>query len=222
MVIRVIVIEDHPVFQEAIINKLSAQEDIDVVASSARGSDLLPLVRDHSPDVVILDLGMTGDVFEPISAVKDLFQSYPKVRLLILTGYDDKAYVRTLVQAGVSGYLLKSDHLSLKLAEAVRKVYLGEKTFSEPLLKYLFSPDIIDLFQPQEISIMQLMSEGHSNECIGSMLNISEKRVRNVLTQIYAKMDIHEDQGVNARVALINKARSLGLIRSDNLNGTYA
>ncbi len=69
MVIRVIVIEDHPVFQEAIINKLSAQEDIDVVASSARGSDLLPLVRDHSPDVVILDLGITGDVFEPISAV---------------------------------------------------------------------------------------------------------------------------------------------------------
>jgi len=103
MTITVAVIEDHPLVMKAVIDELSKQPDIKVVGTAGHGSELPRLVRETSPDVVILDLGMVGGNFEPISAVTSLLHENPNVRILVLTGYDDEVYMRKLVEAGRLG-----------------------------------------------------------------------------------------------------------------------
>src|SRR4030042_3442940 len=131
MEIRVALIEDHPLMVKAILDERSNQPDIKVVGTANHGSELPKLVRETSPDVVILDLGMSSGNFEPISAVRSLLQEHPKVRILVLTGYDDEVYIRQIVDAGALGYVLKSDDLSLMLPKGVQRVYEGKRFRSE-------------------------------------------------------------------------------------------
>jgi DNA-binding NarL/FixJ family response regulator len=217
MAIRVIVIEDHPLMRKAILNELAPHSDIQVVGESCCGSELMPMVREKSPDVVILDLGMKDEAFEPISAVKMLLHAYPAVRLLILTGYKDRVYMQALTQAGALGYILKNDDFSLNLGLGVRTIFNGEPFYSPGVLKRLLFEGYSEPLADQEIAVLRLAAQGHSNEAIGDRLNLSEKRVRNILTRVYAKLGVHEDQGVNARVAMINKADKLGLLLDKKL-----
>jgi DNA-binding NarL/FixJ family response regulator len=212
MAIRVIVIEDHPLMRKSIINELAPHSDIRVVGDSCCGSELMSLVRETSPDVVILDLGMKDPGFEPISAVKALKHTFPGVRLIILTGYDDRVYMRALTKAGALGYILKNDDFSLNLALGIRTVVRGDPFYSPSVVSHLLGEDSHEPLGEQEISVLRLAAEGYSNEAIGDHLNLSEKRVRNIFTRIYAKLKIQENQALNARVALINKANKMGLL----------
>jgi DNA-binding NarL/FixJ family response regulator len=217
MAIRVIVIEDHPLMRKAILNELAPHSDIQMVGDSCCGSELMTLVREKSPDVVILDLGMKDEAFEPISAVKTLLHTFPAVRLMILTGYNDRVYMQALTKAGALGYILKNDDFSLNLALGVRTIFYGEPFYSPGVLKRLLLEGLSEPLADQEIAVLRLAAQGHSNEAIGDKLNLSEKRVRNLLTRVYAKLDVHENQGVNARVAMINKAEKLGLLLDKKL-----
>jgi DNA-binding NarL/FixJ family response regulator len=218
MKIRVAVIEDHPLMRKAVVNELKPHPDIEIIRETDRGSELMAVAREYSPDVIILDLGMADDdAFEPISSVKALFQNHPNIRLIILTGYNDRLYIQHLIKAGVLGYILKNDDFSLSLAQAVRTVYRGERFYSPGVLKQLFADESVQFLHSQEIAVLRLVAEGYSNETIGDMLSLSEKRIRNILTQVYLKLDVHENQGVNTRVAVINKARQLGLLQQKSL-----
>jgi len=217
MPIRVIAIEDHPLMLKAIVDELNAQQDIQVVGTAGHGSELSHLVRETLPDVVILDLGMSTGVFEPISAVRSLVQDHPNVRILVLTGYDDDIYVREIVEAGAHGYVLKSDDLSLMLPKGVRTVYEGKRFYSPDVLEKLFSKQKgeVTSLNEQELAILRLAAQGLSNSSIAQSINLSEKRVRNILSSAYIKLDIPETRGINMRVAAINKARDLGLLPLD-------
>jgi DNA-binding NarL/FixJ family response regulator len=217
MPIRVIAIEDHPLMLKAIVDELNAQQDIQVVGTAGHGSELSHLVRETLPDVVILDLGMSTGVFEPISAVRSLVQDHPNVRILVLTGYDDDIYVREIVAAGAHGYVLKSDDLSLMLPKGVRTVYEGKRFYSPDVLEKLFSKQKgeVTSLNEQELAILRLAAQGLSNSSIAQSINLSEKRVRNILSSAYIKLDIPETRGINMRVAAINKARDLGLLPLD-------
>ena len=212
MPIRVVAIEDHPLMLKAIMQELEAHSDIQVVGQAMHGTALFRLVSQTSPDVVILDLGMSsGGAFEPITAVNALRQTHPQVEILVLTGYSDGLWVRELIAAGARGYVLKSDDLSLCLPEAVRTVYRGERFYSPAVTeKYFEGEDAI--LSAQELTALQLVAEGLSNSQIGRELGLSEKTVRNNLSTIYGKLGIRADKGVNSRVAAINKAREFGLL----------
>ena len=106
MIIRVIAVDDHHLILKAISDLLIDHPDIQLVATSNLGSQLLKLVRDFEPDVAIVDLGMAADSFDPITSVRTLHDQFPNVKVLILTGYDDGLWVRELVKAGASGYML--------------------------------------------------------------------------------------------------------------------
>jgi DNA-binding NarL/FixJ family response regulator len=217
MAIHVAIVEDHPLMVKAIVDVLSNQPDITVVGTSNHGYELPKLVRETSPDVVILDLGMTGENFEPISAVRSLLHEHPDVRILVLTGYDDEIYVRQLVDAGAYGYVLKSDDISMMLPNGVKRVYEGKRFYSTAVVDKIFAeqkPEEIMLSE-QELIVLRLAAKGSSNTSIAQSMNISERRVRNLLSCVYSKLDIHEAQTINVRVAAINKARDLGLLLSD-------
>lgn len=214
MPIRVIVIEDHPLMLKAVVDVLIAHTGIQVVGTATHGSEMPRLVRETNPDVVVLDLGMSSGNFEPITAIRSVLESHPSLHILVLTGYDDDVLVRAVVSAGALGYVLKSDDLSLQLPKGVERVYLGKRFYSDEVVDKYFSlqkDEDIEL-NDQEQVVLKLVAEGYSNTRIAEAMQVSEKRVRTVLTNIYTKLDIHETKDVNVRVAAINKARDLGLL----------
>ena len=215
MTIRIIAIDDHPLILRALSDILKEHPDIQLVATSNQGSQLLRLVREKKPDIAILDLGMTTDSFDPISSVRTLSEQYPKVKVLILTGYDDGLWVRELVKAGASGYMLKSDDFSLNIPQAIRALYQGGKFFSPAIADKLIDNSFNDKLTARELSVINLLSQGLATEAIASNLGVSEKRVRNLLVSICDKLVVDRTDGVSLRIAAINQARKLGLIRGE-------
>jgi DNA-binding NarL/FixJ family response regulator len=216
MPIRVAIIEDHPLMLKAIVRELSDQADLLVVGTAPHGSELHRLVSETSPDVVVLDLGMSTGKFDPISAVKAVRQAYPDVQIMVLTGYEDKLWVRELIAAGVRGYVLKSDDLSLCLPQGIRQVHRGSRFYSPTVTdKYFAYQDIASDLTAQELEILRLAAQGLSNAQIGQELGLAEKTVRNYFSSLYSKLNIQADKNVNPRVSVINVARELGLFPKD-------
>ncbi len=212
MAIRVIAVEDHPLMLKAIREELSSDPDILVVGELTRGSDLARFVREKQPDVLLLDLALSGEPFEPITAVRNLTQANPKLRILILTGYDDPRLMHSLIEAGALGYILKSDDLSMELPKAVKIIYSGKPFYSAQVMEKLITVTHSNPLTDQEMATLRLLARGLPNDEIAAAMSISAKRVSNVLTAIYSKLNVSNDKNVNPRVASVNKARELGLL----------
>ncbi len=197
---------------KAIREELSSDPEIQMVGELTYGYELTKVVREKQPDVLILDLGISGENFEPLTIVHHLTQSYPKLRILILTGYDDPLLMRSLISAGALGYTLKSDDLSLELPRAVRVIYTGQPFYSDQVVHKLMLTQTQHALNDQELFTLRLIANGLSNDEIGTSMLLSEKRVRNIVSTIYSKLEVSEEKGVNQRVACINRARELGLL----------
>ena len=211
MTIRVIAVDDHHLILKALSDLLNEQPDIQLVATSNKGSELTDLVRDHHPDVAIVDIGMREEFFEPISSVRILHKQYPDLKILILTGYDEGLWVRELVKAGASGYMLKSDNFSLSIPQAIRALYEGNSFYSPGVAGKLMMNDS-DKLTARELSLLNLLSQGLATDAIAKKLEITEKSVRNSLVVICDKLEVDRSEGLSPRVSAINKARELGLI----------
>jgi two-component system response regulator NreC len=216
MVIRVVVIESHHLMLRAIVDELQKEGQIDVVATANHGSALLELARQYSPDLAVLDLSLAGG-FDPVAAVKTLRWHFPDVRVLILTAESNPYYVHALVEAGATGYIMKSDNLSL--TQAVRQVYAGKCFYSPEASHILLTQREPPLaLTRREIEVLSLAARGYQNNRIAEILGISCHRVRHALSSAYEKLDIQErDPDVNPRVAAINKARQMGLLSTGSL-----
>jgi two-component system response regulator DesR len=212
MTIRIIAVDDHPLILRALTDLLKEHADLQLVATSTQGSQLIKIVRELKPDVAIVDLGMPNNAFDPVSAVKVLHEQYPQVRVLILTGYDEGMWVHELINAGASGYMLKSDDFSLNIPQAIRALYRGGKFFSPGIADQLLYNGFDQKLTDQEISVLNLLSQGLATEAIARNLSVSEKRIRNLLVSICDKLEVDRAEGVSMRIAAINKARKLGLI----------
>ena len=212
MPIRVVAVEDHPLMLKAVTRELDTQDDIQIVGTATHGNALHRLVRETSPDVVVLDLGMSGEVFEPITTVKELRRSYPEVQILVLTGYEDGTLMRKLIGAGVQGYVFKSDDLSLCLPDGVRALHKGERFYSPTVTNMYFAGEGDAGLSERELAILRMAAQGLSNASIGQALGLSEKTVRNYFSGVYTRLGIVADGNVNPRMAAVNKAREMGLV----------
>ena len=211
MTIRVIAIDDHHLILKALSDLLRDIPDIQLVATSNQGSQLLDLAKEHNPDIAIVDIGMTGDKFDPISSVKTLHERFPNVKVLILTGYDDGLWARELIKAGANGYMLKSDDFSLNIPQAIRALAQGGMFISPGVADKLIENDM-DKLTPRELSVLNLISQGLETDAIANNLGVSKKRVRNVFVVICDKLAIDRVEGISLRVAAVKKAREMGLI----------
>ena len=213
MTIRVVTIDDHPMILSYIQAELGKHPDIELVGSQTHGEDLQKLIREVQPDVVVLDLHLGPGHFDPVRAVQNIRREFPDTQVLILTGENSEFQMHQITQAGARGYLLKSDDLSLDLPQAVRAVHAGRRFLSpevaETLLDAAFGTgEWVQPYTRQEVNILRLLSRGLQNDQIAEELHLSTKRVGNVLTGIYAKMDL-TDQG-NKRLRAVEKAREMG------------
>jgi DNA-binding NarL/FixJ family response regulator len=197
MTIRTVLADDHAVVRKGIREFLDAEDDIDVVAEAADGAAAVAMVAEHQPDVAILDIQMP--VMTGIEATRRIKAEHPDVQVLVLTAYDDDPYIFALLQAGASGYVLKTAD-SAELVYAVRAVYRGESALdpavAQKVVQQLTSgrplggQSAVEALTEREIEVLRLAAKGLTNKAIGQELGISDRTVQGHLANIYGKLQV--------------------------------
>jgi DNA-binding NarL/FixJ family response regulator len=208
--IRVILADDHAVVRKGIHDFLQEPGDITVVAEAATGDEALALIREHRPDVAVLDIQMPGRTgLEVTRAVRA--EQLP-VGVLILTAYDDDPFVMTALQAGANGYVLKSAEPE-DLVAAVRAVHEGKSALDPSVLRKVMAnltggppSGTAEKLSAREIEVIRLAARGYTNKAIGVQLGISDRTVQGHLTNIYGKL------GVASRTEAVTRAIHMGLV----------
>jgi DNA-binding NarL/FixJ family response regulator len=189
--IRTIIADDHEIARSGIRNALVDQPRLLIVAEVSNGPELMTALQSTHPDFLILDVAMPG--FDPLSAIQEIRASYPALRILVVSAYDDDIYVQGLLSAGVNGYHLKDQSLSdLKLA--VGRVIDGESWISSPLIRKLVNPEArpgsLEL-SSRQIDIARCLANGMSNRETADHLNLSVKTIENHLTRLYHQLHVN-------------------------------
>jgi DNA-binding NarL/FixJ family response regulator len=208
--IHIAIVEDHPLIRQAVVDQLRAEPDIAVVLELSHGGRLLPALRGADVDVVLLDLAMDRGVFDPVTTVQRLKSQHPAIRVIVMSSASHGAPALGVLREGVDGYILKSDLNTLDLAAIIRRVRSGGRYFSPEIEELLAvaqesGPEGLVLDR-DELDLIRLASQGHTNKEIGHLLGYSEKTVRNRLTPVFRKL------GAANRVEAIRKAEALGLL----------
>jgi DNA-binding NarL/FixJ family response regulator len=195
--IRVVLADDHAVVRKGIREFLEEEGDIAVVAEAADGHQAAILVAEHQPDVAVLDIQMP--IVGGIEATRRIKAAHPDVRVLILTAYDDDPYIFALLQAGASGYVLKTAD-SEELVQAVRAVHRGESALdpavAQKVVQQLTSGRplgaraSVEVLTEREIQVLRLTAKGLTNKAIGQTLGISDRTVQGHLANIYGKLEV--------------------------------
>lgn len=207
---RVLLADDHPVYREGLAGLISVTDDLTVVAQAANGTDAVALAAELRPDVAVVDLNMPE--LHGLEATRAILAASPATAVVVLTMFDDDATVFQAVRAGARGYVVKTDTPAAIIA-AIRSAAQGEAIFSADLARRMTRwfddlaptpPDLVEL-TPREREVLTLLARGRDNAAIGSLLGISGKTVRNVVSNVFAKLRVAD------RAAAIAKARQSGL-----------
>ncbi len=208
--IRVILADDHAVVRKGIRDFLEEAGDIAVVAEAASGDEALGLIREHKPDVAVLDIQMPGRT--GIEVTRAVRAEQLHVGVLVLTAYDDDPFVMTALQAGANGYVLKTAEPE-DIVAAVRAVYEGKSALDPAILRKVMAslsggPPVgtVQALSTREIQVLRLAARGFTNKAIGVQLGISDRTVQGHLTNIYGKLL------VASRTEAVTKAIQLGLV----------
>ena len=216
MPIKILLVDDQPLFREGLRTLLSVHRDFEVVAEAGNGEEAIRLARSFHPSVILMDLQMP--VLDGVSATRRLHEELPNVRVIVLTTFDDDEMVFDGLRAGAVGYLLK-DAPSEKLAEAIQVAARGE-TFLQPSVAAKVvaefarltkrstgvSESITEPLSGRELEILRLIGQGASNREIAGTLFLAEGTVKNHVTNILGKLDVRD------RTQAALKAKDSGLI----------
>ena len=215
--IKVLVVEDHPIFRAGAATTIATEPDMEVVGEVSTAPEALELTRQLNPDVVLMDIRLQGTV-NGIELARQVREENPDVRLVVLTNYSNEPYIRAMMEVGVEGYVLK-DTPPRDVMESVRMVMDGRTVFSkqisQAIVRGYLSPSSDREASPQdgvterELEVLELLIVGAPNTEIAERLHISVGTVQFHLTNIYGKL------GVRSRGEAVIKAARDGLIVID-------
>jgi DNA-binding NarL/FixJ family response regulator len=213
MTVRVVVADDHPMYRYGLAAVLAQHDDIDVVASVGDGDALLRSVDEHQPDVVVTDLSMPN--LDGVAATSRLVATRPELAVLVLTMHEDDEHVFAALQAGARGYLVKGAD-GAEIVRAVQSVASGDAVYGSPVARRIVAffagaqagPSSVRAFPdltPRERDVLELLAAGCRNHEIARRLGMSEKTVRNHVSQVLLKLQVPD------RTAAALKAREAGV-----------
>lgn len=195
MTVRVLVVDDHPVFRSGIVGILGTVEALDVVGEASEGAEAIALAEGLRPDVVLMDLrmaGRDGTGMDGVTATARIAEAFPDTRVLVLTTYSTDADVIRAVEAGAVGYLLK-DAPEEDLVDAIVAASEGRTVLDPALAARMFTHMRKDLRPTaRELGVLELVARGKSNGEIARALVISEATVKTHLLRVYAKLDVDD------------------------------
>jgi two-component system response regulator NreC len=213
--IRILIADDHAILREGIRALLSMSQDLEIIGEAADGADAIEQCRRFHPDVVLLDIAMPG--LGGLEAALEIKKESPRTKILVLTQYDDREYIRRFLKIGVSGYILKKA-VSAELAAAIRAVHRGGLVLDPNIAREAMdgaeatnSPskgsEAYDLLTDREKEVLKLVAEGKSNKEVAETLGISVKTAMSHRERLMEKLEIHN------RTDLIRFALRQGVIR---------
>jgi DNA-binding NarL/FixJ family response regulator len=213
--LRLVLVEDHALVRAGIRSLLEKLADLEVVAEAGDGRAALGLIAQHQPDVVLMDIKMSG--LNGLEATARIVRDLPGVRVVILSMYANEEYVIQALRAGASGYLLK-DAGTAELEVAVRAAARGE-TYLSPAISRRMIQDYLEVvggeggaleqLTPRQREVLQLVAEGNSVKEIAQILHVSVKTVETHRAQLMERLDIHDVAG------LVRYAIRVGLVAPD-------
>ena len=211
--IRIVLADDHWLMRDETRRIFEQYPDLKVVGEAEDGRQAMELIEQLQPDVVILDIRMPE--LSGIEVVRGMKERSPGTKALILTAYDDDAYILNLIEAGALGYLLKTTRTD-ELIDAVRRVHLGETVLQPAIankIAHLWRQNQQSTRQEgfnklsiREQEVLQLVTKGLRNKAIADELNISDRTVEAHLNSIFAKL------GVSSRVEVVLYALSRHIV----------
>lgn len=211
--IRLIVVDDHPVVREGLKRLFEAQADIQVVADAADGRAAVAAAKEHSADIVVMDLSMRG--MDGVAATEALRAACPGVRVLILTIHEEQLYLRRLLRAGAAGYALKRA-APADLVQAVRSVAAGGSYIDPALLGALVHEYATGnsggtqeqaTLSAREREVLIYIAEGYTNKEIAQSLEISVKTVETHKARLMGKLELR------SRAEIVRYAARNGWLR---------
>ncbi len=211
-VIRVMVVDDHDVVREGITGFLNAFDDLELVGEARDGDEALALYHHVQPDVVLMDIVMSGR--DGIEATQQILAHYPDAKIVILTSFSDEGNVLRALQAGALSYLLKNAPIH-EVARAIRAAYSGESTLApdaaQALIRSRVRPPAPQYnLTERELDVLALMIKGQNNPQIGEQLHLSRSTVKFHVSAILAKL------GASSRTEAVGLAVEQHLISSES------
>lgn len=206
--IRVLLIDDHPIVRDGVSAVLHVESDIRVIGAAESLDRAIAHIRDEMPDVVLLDLRLPGE--EGVTGVRRLIATFPDLRVIVFTAYDVDEYVFGAMQAGAKGYLLKGSPAP-EVVRAIRHVYAGG-TYLSPTIGAKLASHVVrprrqtSLLTPRELAVLRLVAAGQSNRQIAESLGITERTVKFHVTAIFNKL------GADNRAQAVALAGRRGLL----------
>ena len=196
--IHILLVDDQSLIRRGLKALLSFEADFQVVGEADNGEIAINRVEELQPDVVLMDIRMP--IMDGVAATREINQRFPQTKVLVLTTFDDDEYVTQALQYGAVGYLLK-DTPPEELAQAIRAVYkgytqlgpgIGKKVIAQIPAHSANLSGSWEQLTPREQEILQLIAKGASNREIAQTLYISEKTVKNHVTNILSRLDLRD------------------------------
>lgn len=195
--VRLLVVDDQTLFRTGLARLLSEDSRVEIVALASNGAEAIKLVAAHKPDVVLMDMKMPE--MDGVEATRQIIANHPGTKVLILTTFETDSYVIQALKSGASGYVLKdSSHESI--ISSLLAVMAGEQVMASAVATRVLElitgkstpKEFYDGLTGREVEILKLLASGMANKQIAYHLKISEKTVRNHVSNIYEKLGIFD------------------------------
>jgi DNA-binding NarL/FixJ family response regulator len=200
MTIRIIIADDHGVVAEGLKHVVEAQSDMQVVSLAVDGREAVHQARDLQPDVVLMDLSMPE--LNGADATRAILERDPKCRVIVLSMYAEREYVRRALKAGAAGYVVKRS-AAKEVVDAIRAVHAGQRYLSPRVADVVIDDyagdapdDLLAKLSQREREVLQLLAEGHTGAQIAERLSLSQKTVETYRARLVEKLGIRDVAGL--------------------------
>ena len=202
-VIRVMVVDDHPLLRDGIAGVLQTQPDMALVAEATNGVEAIEQYRQHRPSVTLMDVRMPE--LNGLDALVAIRKEDPEARVIVLTTYRGDVQALRAIKNGAAGYLLKSS-LRKDLLDTIRNVHSGRRSIPQEIAAELAQHLGDDDLSERETGVLRLIAAGNSNKRVAALLDISEETVKAHVRSILSKL------GANDRTHAVTIALKRGII----------